>query len=170
MALAQRVAAEYELTGLFASTLLRARQTAEPIAQRSGLAVEYDEGLREHDCGAIAGLHVEQVRTRYPEIARAWQHSPWHVALPGEEGLDAFRDRVLAAMDHITSGMGDEDTVAVVAHGGTLGIYLAGLLGLDHHRRQPWVFDNASLSVVALGGVRPRIALLNDTCHLNHQR
>jgi len=26
------------------------------------------------------------------------------------------------------------------------------------------------LSVVILGGLRPRIACLNDTCHLNHLR
>ena len=53
-----------------------------------------------------------------------------------------------------------------VAHGGTLSAYLAGLLELDFLKRQPWMLDNASLSAVIVGGVRHRIALLNDTCHL----
>jgi len=41
-------------------------------------------------------------------------------------------------------------------------------VGLDVNRRQPWMFGNASLSIVLLGDTRPRIALLNDTCHLDH--
>jgi broad specificity phosphatase PhoE len=69
-------------------------------------------------------------------------------------------------MSEIVASHKGDDTVAVVAHGGTLSAYLAGLLELDFRKRQPWVFDNASLSAVVLGGVRPRIALLNDTCHL----
>jgi broad specificity phosphatase PhoE len=73
-------------------------------------------------------------------------------------------------MQDILAHHADGDALAVVAHGGTLSAYLAGLLGLDYRKRQPWVFDNASLSVVILGGARPRIALLNDTCHLHHSQ
>jgi broad specificity phosphatase PhoE len=58
--------------------------------------------------------------------------------------------------------------LVMVAHGGTWAAYLAILLGLDLGQRQPWAFDNASVSIVTLGGTRPRISLLNDTCHLNH--
>ena len=169
-ALAGRIAAEYQVAALYSSPLLRARQTAEAVAEHSGLTVHYDDRLKENDCGAITGMCFEEVEARYPEIAEAWQHSPWHIPIPGEEGLGCFRERVLASMDDIVAAMKEQDTAAVVAHGGTLSVYLAGLLGLDHHRRQPWLFDNASLSVVVLDPVRPRIALLNDTCHLNHRQ
>jgi broad specificity phosphatase PhoE len=111
----------------------------------------------------------EEVQAQYPEVARRWAEDSWRVPIPGEEGIDVFQQRVLAAMGEIVARHGTDDAVVVVAHGGTLSAYLAGLLGFDFRKRQPWVFDNASLSIVALGGLRPRIVLLNDTCHWNHQ-
>ena len=168
-ALAERIARECHPQALYASPLLRARQTADIIAERIGMAVQCDARLKEHDCGAITGMCFEEVESQYPELVAAWRESAWHVPLPGEENLEAFEQRVLWAMADIVAGGKAEDEIAVVAHGGTLGAYLVGLLGLDHRRRRPWMFDNASLSVVVLEGVRPRIALLNDTCHLNHR-
>lgn len=76
-----------------------------------------------------------------------------------------LNDEPLTALGHSQA-----DALAVVAHGGTCCVYLSGLLGLDYRQRQPWVLDNASLSSVLLDGLRPHIALLNDTCHLNSMR
>jgi broad specificity phosphatase PhoE len=53
----------------------------------------------------------------------------------------------------------------VVAHGGTLGTYLNHLIGLPT-RFSPFRFGNGSLTIVEAHPVRPRILLLNDTCHL----
>jgi broad specificity phosphatase PhoE len=64
-----------------------------------------------------------------------------------------------------------QDTIAVVAHAGTLGAYLCGLVGMDYgSRRMPWTFDNASLTIVELGEVQVQVVSLNDTSHLNHLR
>jgi broad specificity phosphatase PhoE len=147
--------------------LLRARQTAEIIGGHLGLDFTQDDRLKEYDCGAITGMSFEEVCAHFPEIAAAWQQNPWRVPVPGEEGVESFQQRVMSAIEDILARHVDGDALAVVAHGGTLSAYLAGLLGIDYRKRQPWVFDNASLSVIILGGVRPRIALLNDTCHLH---
>jgi len=61
-----------------------------------------------------------------------------------------------------------EQTVAVVSHGGTLGVYLAHLLELPIQRRSPFQFDNASLSIVKVGERRIRLLKLNDTAHLTN--
>jgi len=168
LALGQRLQNGYDICALYASPLLRAHETAEIIADLLGLTVTCDDRLKEYDCGVVTGMCFEEVASEYPEIAKGWQKDPWCVPIPGEEGLDVFQQRVLSAMHDIIAGHEGKDTAAVVAHGGTLGAYLAGLLGLDFRKRQPWMFDNASLSMVVLGGVRPRLTLLNDTCHLNH--
>jgi broad specificity phosphatase PhoE len=167
LALAQRLRSKYDVCALYSSSMLRARQTAEIIADLIGLSVCLEERLEEHDPGAVTGMSWEEVQAQYPELARQWAESSWRVAIPGEEDIEVFQRRVLAAMSEIVAGHDGDDTVAVVAHGGTLSAYLAGLVQLDFHKRQPWVFENASLSTVVLGGVRPRIALLNDTCHLS---
>jgi broad specificity phosphatase PhoE len=168
LALAQRLQIEYDICSVYSSSLLRARQTAEVIADLLGLSVTLEHRLREYDPGVVAGMNLEEVEAEYPEIARRWAEDSWCVPIPGEEGCDVFQQRVLSAMREIVASQREEDSVAVVAHGGTWSAYLAGLIGLDFRKRQPWVLDNASLSIVIHGGVRPRIALLNDTCHLNH--
>lgn len=167
-ALAKRLQDGYNICAVYASSLARARQTAEIIAGRLGLPVTCDDRLKEYDCGVVTGLRFEEVAVQYPDIARRWAEDSWRVPIPGEEGVEVFQQRVVSAMNDIIARHQEEDTVSVVAHGGTWSVYLAHLLGLDYRRRQPWVFDNASLSTIILGGVRPRIALLNDTCHLNH--
>jgi broad specificity phosphatase PhoE len=167
-ALAQRLRQGYDIGAIYSSSLSRARQTADIIAAALGLPVICDDRLQEYDCGVVTGLCFEEVQAQYPEIARRWVEDSWKVPIPGEEGNEAFQQRVWTAMGDIVARHSQEDTVAVVAHGGTWSVYLACLLGLDFGKRQPWMFGNASLSIVLLGGARPRIALLNDTCHLNH--
>jgi broad specificity phosphatase PhoE len=166
-ALARRLQRESDMRAIYASPLLRARGTAEIMAGALGLGVQYDDRLKEQGCGVVTGLTREEIRARYPEIARNWLTSPWHVSVPGEGSRQSFQERVLAAMGEIATRHAKGGAVAVVAHGGTLSAYLAGLFGLDFRKRQAWCFDNASLSIVVLGGVRPRLALLNDTCHLD---
>jgi len=167
-ALASRLRREHSVRAIYASTLSRARETAEVIGDVLGLNVAYEERLKEHGIGVITGLSFKEVQARYPEIARHWQESPWHRPIPGAEDRGVFHRRVMASVDEIVSRHEEDDTVAVVSHGGALGTFLTGLLELGLRKRNPWVLDNASLSIVVLGGVRPRIGLLNDTCHLNH--
>ena len=168
VALAHRLRRDYDVRAVYSSSLLRARRTAEIIAAALGLPVTCDDRLQEYDCGVVTGLCLEEVQAQYPEIARRWAEDSWKVPIAGEEGSEAFQQRVEAAMGDIVARHSPTHTVAVVAHGGTLSVYLASLLDLDFNKRQPWVFDNASLSIVTVGGSRPRITLLNDTCHLNH--
>jgi broad specificity phosphatase PhoE len=166
-ALARRLADGYDACALYSSPLLRARETAELVAGQLGLNIQCDDRLKEHDCGAITGMCFEEVANHFPEVARGWREDPWHTPIPGEESVGVFKRRVLSVFDEIVGSHSEGDTLAIIAHGGTLGAYLAGLLGLDFRQRQPWMFDNASLSIVILGSLRPRIALLNDTCHLH---
>ena len=168
LALARRLQQEHGVRAIYASPLSRARETAEAIADVLCLPIAFDERLKEHDIGVLTALTFKEVQARYPEVVKHWHESPWHMPIPGAEDNGDFRRRVMASMDEIVSRHQEDDTVAVVAHGGTLGAYLAGLVGLDSRKRNPWMLGNASLSIVILGGVRPRIALLNDTCHLNH--
>ena len=70
-------------------------------------------------------------------------------------------------MDDIVAGMGEDTTVAVVAHGDSLDACLRSWLGLDGHGgRRIFAFDNTSLSLVRIRAGTYRIYLLNDTAHL----
>ena len=170
LALAQRVETRYQVQAIYASPLLRARETAEIIAEQLGLPAILDERLKERDIGALTGLSFDEVEERYPEIVRAWRQNPLHIPIPGAEDHVAFQRRVMSGVGDIVCRHEEDDMIAIVAHGGTLRACIAGLLALDSRKRQPWKFDNASLSVIIQDGARPRVTLLNDTCHLDHLR
>lgn len=150
-------------TTLYSSPLQRARETAEIIANGLGVSVAADERLSEYGVGALTGLTSRQVVQQYPEVAERWNNAQ-SLTIPGEEGRESFRARVVAAFDDIRS-QHSEGTSAVISHGGTLGSYLVHLLGLSISFT-PFRFDNGSLSIVQPHRVKPRILLLNDTCHL----
>jgi broad specificity phosphatase PhoE len=158
------------LVAVYSSTLARAYQTASILSQRWGVPLVLDWRLRERNVGVLQGLTWPEIETRHPEIAQTIRQR-WTVpAVPeGEATLD-LTDRVWSAMEEIVArvdGYGDPVNVAVVSHGGTINAYLNRLVGRGHG--MPFIFrlGNTSLSVVELRGGRPRIALVNDLCHLD---
>ena len=150
---------------LYTSPLRRARETAEIIGQALEVPVVPDERFREYDVGCVTGLTWEQVTEQYPDVAQRWGEASESLEIPGEEGNGPFRERVAAAFAQIVARHAD-GPVGVVAHGGTLGTYLNHLIGLQS-RFSPFRFGNGSLSIVEVTPVRPRILLINDTCHLS---
>lgn len=161
--LAQRLR-EYPPVALYTSPLQRAQETAEIIGQALGVPVVPDERLKEYDVGDITGLTWEQVVEQHPHVARRWTEASESLEIPGEEGDASFQARVADAFGEIIAQHTD-GPIGVVAHGGTLGAYLNHLIGLPT-RFSPFRFGNGSLSIVEVNPVRPRIVLLNDTCHL----
>jgi 2,3-bisphosphoglycerate-dependent phosphoglycerate mutase len=122
--LAARVAAEYKLDRLFASTLKRAAQTAEAVAvavaAACGVRPTFDDRLREMASGAAAGLKRDEAARRFPTPPGGWK---LYSSIPaGESPLDVFRRVAEFYLQLRDRGAAEfpEGTVAVVAHGGTL--------------------------------------------------
>jgi probable phosphoglycerate mutase len=165
-ALAHRLQDGWDITALYASTLHRAAESGEILAAALAVPLALDDRLREYNIGVFTGLTWEEIRERFPNLAMRWEASPRKMPIPGEEGYSAFRARVVAAFEDIVAAHPAGTTVGVVAHGGTFRAYLAHLLGLGDDMRWPFDFSNAALSEVRLEERGPRVALLNDTCHL----
>lgn len=166
---AQRIAARLErepLIAIYSSPLLRARLTAEAIAARCNLPVHPDARLMEYDFGVISGMTWTELAESHPELMNRWLEDPWAVSVKGSEGRGNFAARVVAAMQDICVRHPAEQ-VAIVAHGGTFGVYLSAMLGLDLNRRHPFHFGNTSLSLVEMREGVFHIHSLNNTCHLS---
>ena len=162
-----RLSQRERIDALYSSTMQRARETAEIIGEITGTPPHFDYRLRECGIGVLTGVAVKDVEKLFPEIWRGWQENPLITPIPGAEDNESFRQRVVEIMESIISNHEDNAQIAVVSHGGTFGTYLGHLIRLDIRKRVPFRFANASLSMIQLGGERPRIALLNDTCHLD---
>jgi probable phosphoglycerate mutase len=167
--LAGRLSNEYaSVAAIYTSSLGRAVETAEILAGIIGAAVIPDDRLREYDVGALTGLTMDEMQVRFPQVYTAWAEDvdEW-MPMPGAEGQADFSRRVDEVFAEITERHHSDEAVAVVSHGGTLGAYLGQIIGLPPDRRRPFSFGNASLSVVDLSRRRPRLLLLNDTCHIS---
>jgi alpha-ribazole phosphatase len=168
MRLAERLRSE-KLDALYASDLQRAWETAkrvvERVAVRPHLTVQPDPRLREISFGEWEGKTHEEIAQDDPESLNEWFDDPMHRSPPGGETLQDVVKRVEAAYDHILKQHPDQ-TVAIVAHGGTLRVLLC--LALDVRPEIYWRFrfDVASLSELNTydGGVV--LNVLNDTSHL----
>jgi broad specificity phosphatase PhoE len=102
-ALADRLAACDQVAAVYTSDLARARETAEIVAERLGLAVVADPDLRERNWGNWEGLTGSE-RDRVEYVG---------------EASDAHGERVLRAVQRIAEHHPGE-RVVVVTHGGSL--------------------------------------------------
>jgi probable phosphoglycerate mutase len=119
--------ADEGITRIVASPLLRAQQTAAPLAERLGLTIETVEGWAEADRGVA--------RYRSSETLRALGDAEWQRFLAdpaGYFGLDdaGFRGGVVAALQALTSEPAADAHVAVFAHGLPINVVLSHVLGL----------------------------------------
>jgi 2,3-bisphosphoglycerate-dependent phosphoglycerate mutase len=66
---------------LWSSDLQRARDSAQPLSQRCGVAIKQSPLLRELDMGCFTGLAWDEVHRRFPEALKHWGEH-WHTHGP----------------------------------------------------------------------------------------
>ena len=117
------------ISAIYSSDLARARETAEIVAERLGLAVVVDAGLREVDVGSWSGVTHDEIRQRYPEEFARWQEGGqgWE----GGESYDEMGERAVATLLRLADRHAGE-TILVVAHGGTIRACRAAAAGVTY--------------------------------------
>jgi probable phosphoglycerate mutase len=163
--LAQCIASD-KLDALYTSPLARARVTSEIIGRACGIVPVPDERLREKGLGDLEGLTLEEFQARHPELYRGWVTSHDHFPLPNEETPAQVRERIESFLQDLRAQYTNGARIGIVSHGGTISTFVSTLIGLEVNKRSPFWFDNASITIIDLSGLRPRVRLLNDTCHL----
>ncbi len=115
-AMANYVADNYNISKIYASTLTRAKQTAQHLSDKIGVSIVFDENLMEFNNGLLAGLPRAIVREKYPEVPDL----PIDKAVYGQESQLEFRQRAENALSRIMNEAENDETVAVVSHGGMI--------------------------------------------------
>ena len=154
-----------ELQVVYTSSLIRALETAEIVAEALQVPTVVDERLQERGVGDVTGLNREEIESQFPEWIKQWEESRL-IPAPGGEPTDLFWRRVSAVFNEIVDSFPD-GPVAVVTHGGVLQVNLGQLLGQAQGYSPPFSFGNCSISVVETTGRGSRIHMLNDRCHLD---
>jgi len=126
-ALAKRLS-QTGITAVFASDLVRSRQTAEMIAAHGGIAVSLRSDLREISLGEWEGCTFADIIRRFPDEFRARGADIAYYRVPGGESFADCILRVVAAFhDLLGKSTGD---IAIVGHAGVNRLLLCHVLGL----------------------------------------
>ena len=115
-AMAEYVAANYRIDRIYASTLTRAMQTARCLSDATGVPIRPEPDLMEFNNGLLAGLPHKEAAEKYPRVPDL----PPDKSVYGQESLVEFRGRAEKMLTKIFSEAADDETVAVVTHGGTI--------------------------------------------------
>ncbi|MGQ9904079.1 MAG: histidine phosphatase family protein [Anaerolineae bacterium] len=151
------------LNAVYASPLARAVDTAQEIASIHNLAVMLDDRLKEYNMGQWTGLSRAEIEALSPGIDL---DAEYELAVPDGETAQEMYSRIEPFLREVMSRHAGE-TIAIITHGGTLGMLVGTMLGLPVMRRHPFSFSNTSVTEVTYEGGRWRLQRLNDQCHLH---
>jgi broad specificity phosphatase PhoE len=133
-----------------ASPLLRATQTAQPVADRAGLVVATDERLLDRDYAQWTGADRQAVIARWGSVDDA----------PGVEPLAAVRDRAVRGLTDI-GRRSHGGTAVVVSHDA---VNREVLVAIDPGLGDPGALpqDNGCFNTLELRGDRWTVLSVND--------
>ncbi len=185
IALAEHLAARgVRVDRLVSGSLRRQRDTAAPVAQRTGVEVGVDPRWDEYAGDDILAHHGHSAaRLEHPAgdapamTSRDFQQvleralGGWieaGEASPAGETWPAFAARTRAALDELGASLASGQTALVITSGGVLGALCAGLIGappaafLALNR----VMVNGALTKVVCGGGGTTLVSVNEHAHL----
>ena len=148
------------LAAIYTSPRRRCTQAAEILAAGYTCPVETLEPLRELDFGEFEGRRYEEIEESHPALYRQWMESPTGVQFPGGESFAAMRVRVLAAAAALRARHEDE-SIALVTHGGVIRIILADALGIPPEHIFRLAQRYAAINLVRYFGDAPLVELVN---------
>ncbi len=114
---------------LWSSDLRRAAETAQYVADATGLAVVHDDRLREKNQGRRSGLTQAEFAERYPDEHAAWLAGRERPAVPGNETVAEMTARIVPALREYLEALAPDETGIVVLHGWCARAGIFGLLG-----------------------------------------
>ena len=150
------------LDALVVSPMVRARETAAPLATARGLDAVVHEGVAEFDKDADSYVPMEELKAagdpRWQEIVDGGYFGDG--ALTPEQ----FQSTVVQSVEEVVAANAGA-TVAVVCHGGVINAYVAHVLGID----QLLFFEPGYTSISRIRASRRghrMVVSLNETAHL----
>lgn len=132
---------------IYASDRRRALETA-GILFGSARIIKV-KGLREMNFGILEGLRHKEILEKIGSAYKNWLADPYKYRIPKAEPLPAFQKRVKAAVKKIACANRGK-CVAVVCHGGTIGVLVSSILKKKNFWR--YIPSAASATILEIRG------------------
>jgi broad specificity phosphatase PhoE len=154
---------------IYASSLRRTMQTAQPLCDLLKTKPEARDDLQEIAYGQWEGLSKETVAEKYKDDYAKWLADPARNAPTGGELATTVAERGLRVVSEIRERFA-EGNVLVVSHKATIRILLCSLLGIDLGGfRYRLACPVSSLSTVEFTAHGPMLQTLADRSHLDER-
>lgn len=157
--MAQRVAS-LPVKAIYCSPMMRTQQTARPLAERLGLAIQTSDALSEIDFGQWQGRKIDELRGE--ERWKQWNTFRSGTRAPGGELMGEVQARIVDFMLRLRVQHANE-SVAIVSHGDVIKAAVACFLGVPLDLFQRIEISLASVSVVVIGDYGPWVLGVNET-------
>jgi probable phosphoglycerate mutase len=164
---AERVAAwlaDERIDAVYASTMRRAIETAEPFARRIGTEIALEEGIVEFDRHTSKYVPMEELK--------AEDYAAWRAFVDGgyTTGVDIhqFHATVVNALERLIAA-NPSRRIAVFCHGGVINVWTAHVLGITPSLFFEPAYTSVHRYLCARSGERNLVSL-NETGHLRSAR
>lgn len=148
---------------IFSSDLVRARRTAEPLAQKLGIKIETSELLRERWLGELENAPLVDLRAAFESEIESTGESRYRCRPKGVESAYEVMDRIHAFAKLLPT---EFENIAVFTHGMTEETLLCYLIGAPVESSRSFSFSNASITVLSWDHDAWQLERYNDTSHL----
>jgi probable phosphomutase (TIGR03848 family) len=155
--------ASAKLQAVYSSPLERAVETAQAVLSHyPNLELQIEQDVGEVDFGKWTGKRLQQLaRTRLWKVVQGY---PSGARFPDGESFREMQFRVVSALEGIAARY-PTAVVAVVSHSDVIKAVVAHYTGMHLDLFQRIIISPASVSVIGLGRMGPRIIKINDTSH-----
>jgi alpha-ribazole phosphatase/probable phosphoglycerate mutase len=139
---------------IISSPLKRCRDFALELGNQMGIALRFDERLKEVGFGAWEGLSGDQLREKDPTLLSRFYHDPINNRPHGAEKLDTFNNRVQQAYTQaLLEHLGEH--ILLITHAGVIRAILTQLLDAPLASMYRISIATASLSRIMIDDEKP---------------
>lgn len=136
------------ITQIYSSDLVRAKETAEIVANELSLNVIYLPQFRETNNGLLAGMLKSEAAERYPGLY--YNALEYDQAYPEGESSKDFFERIQSAWYQFKKQVGNEN-VLLISHGGVMNVILCLENGIVYtNKEKHYRIDNAEITQIVI--------------------
>ena len=121
------------ITQIYSSDLVRAKETAEIVAEALSLKITCLPQFRESNNGSLAGMLKSEAAEKYPGVY--WNALDWSETWPNGESPEQFFRRVKTTWNEFKKQVGN-DSVLLVSHGGVMNVILCLENGIRYTNKE----------------------------------
>ncbi|SEM70188.1 histidine phosphatase family protein [Lihuaxuella thermophila] len=156
---------DHTISAIYSSDLKRARQTAELIAAKHGLAVRATPEFRERSAGEWEGLTLSEIKEKYPD----WEQIRFTGGAYGIEPVEQLKKRMLGGVEALVEKHQGEH-IYIVAHGMCINAVLHVLTGGEYGIGKTRLHNTSMTRLSYEKEAGWKLLGINETPHLNAKK